>query len=88
MRDARIRDGGARGPIGVAYISHNTYPGWHFGGMIRDLMIYTRGSWPMPRYGSRRRAPLDFLSEAVSTDTACGIMLKDERNLPRECDDS
>ena len=26
--------------IGVAYISYNTYPGWHLRGMIRDVMFY------------------------------------------------
>jgi SAM-dependent methyltransferase len=25
---------------GVAYVSYNTYPGWHFRGMIRDVMAY------------------------------------------------
>ena len=27
-------------PQGVAYISYNTYPGWHMRGMIRDMMLY------------------------------------------------
>jgi SAM-dependent methyltransferase len=27
-------------PQGVAYISYNTYPGWHMRGMIRDIMSY------------------------------------------------
>src|SRR5262249_21258700 len=27
-------------PDGVAYVSYNTYPGWHMRGMIRDMMSY------------------------------------------------
>jgi methyltransferase-like protein/cyclopropane fatty-acyl-phospholipid synthase-like methyltransferase len=30
-------------PGGVAYLSHNTYPGWHVRGIVRDMMLY-RGS--------------------------------------------
>ena len=27
-------------PDGVAYISYNTYPGWHIRGIVRDMMFY------------------------------------------------
>jgi methyltransferase-like protein/SAM-dependent methyltransferase len=27
-------------PDGLAYISYNTYPGWHMGTMVRDMMLY------------------------------------------------
>lgn len=27
-------------PDGIAYISYNTYPGWHFPAIVRDLMTY------------------------------------------------
>jgi methyltransferase-like protein/protein-L-isoaspartate O-methyltransferase len=27
-------------PNGVAYISYNTYPGWHIRGIVRDMMLY------------------------------------------------
>ena len=27
-------------PNGIAYVSYNTYPGWHMRGMIRDMMRY------------------------------------------------
>lgn len=27
-------------PNGVAYVSYNTYPGWHMRGMVRDIMRY------------------------------------------------
>ncbi|HEY4640344.1 MAG TPA: class I SAM-dependent methyltransferase [Thermoanaerobaculia bacterium] len=31
-------------PDGIAYVSYNTYPGWHFRGMLRDLVrVHARG---------------------------------------------
>lgn len=27
-------------PNGIAYVSYNTYPGWHFRNAIRDMMLY------------------------------------------------
>lgn len=76
-------------PQGVAYISYNTYPGWHFRGMIRDMMVYHTRQLTDPAVRvAQARALLDFLSEAVSTGTAYGMMLKDELNLLRKCNDS
>ena len=33
-------------PGGVAYVSYNTYPGWHLSTVIRDLMLYHSGALP------------------------------------------
>src|SRR5262249_3096995 len=27
-------------PNGLAHISYNTYPGWHMGAMVRDMMLF------------------------------------------------
>ena len=35
-------------PMGVAYISYNTYPGWHMRGMIRDMMSYRTAGLQRP----------------------------------------
>jgi methyltransferase-like protein/cyclopropane fatty-acyl-phospholipid synthase-like methyltransferase len=54
-------------PQGVAYVSYNTYPGWHIRGMIREMMGYHVGQFSQP--GERvqqARAFLDFLIESVS----------------------
>jgi methyltransferase-like protein/SAM-dependent methyltransferase len=67
---------------GVAYVSYNTYPGWHFRGMIRDMMLYHTAQFPDP--GAKvvqARALLDFLSNAVPADNAYGLMLKNELDL-------
>jgi methyltransferase-like protein/SAM-dependent methyltransferase len=68
---------------GVAYISYNTYPGWHFRGMIRDMMLYHAGALEDPSLrASQARALLDFLSQSVPTqDNAYGLMLRNELEL-------
>src|SRR5262249_13699905 len=35
-------------PAGVAYVSYNTYPGWHLSGMIRDMMCYHARRYATP----------------------------------------
>ena len=35
-------------PQGVAYVSYNTFPGWHMRGMIRDIMRYRAKSFETP----------------------------------------
>ncbi len=27
-------------PHGLVYVSYNTYPGWHFRGLVREMMCY------------------------------------------------
>ena len=54
-------------PQGVAYVSYNTYPGWHMRGMLRDIMCYhaRRFDDPQARVG-QARALLDFLAKSVA----------------------
>lgn len=53
-------------PQGVAYISYNTYPGWHMLGMVREMLLYhTRGiDDPMQR-AAQARTFAQFLAESV-----------------------
>jgi methyltransferase-like protein len=44
-------------PDGVAYISYNTYPGWHIRGIVRDMMLYR---------GAHFADPADRLAQAKS----------------------
>jgi methyltransferase-like protein/cyclopropane fatty-acyl-phospholipid synthase-like methyltransferase len=54
-------------PQGIAYISYNTYPGWHFKGVVRDLMCYHARSFAGPlRQVQQARVFLDFLAKSVS----------------------
>ncbi len=72
-------------PNGVAYISYNTYPGWHYRGMIRDMMLYHCEPIRDPAMkAGQARALLDFLAQTVPTENnAYGIMLKNELDLLR-----
>ncbi len=70
-------------PNGVAYVSYNTYPGWHMRGMIRDMMRYHafRFDAPAQRIG-QARALLDFLAQSTAKDTgAYGVLLRSELEL-------
>jgi methyltransferase-like protein/ubiquinone/menaquinone biosynthesis C-methylase UbiE len=75
---------------GVAYVSYNTFPGWHFRGMIRDMMLYHAGKLEdVGMRAAQSRALIDFLAQAVPTqDNAYGIMLKNELDLLRSQRDS
>jgi methyltransferase-like protein len=53
-------------PDGVAYISYNTYPGWHLRGMVRDMLCFHAAQFADPEIRlTQTRAFLDFLVRAV-----------------------
>lgn len=56
---------------GVAYISFNTYPGWHMREMIRHMMLYHSNQFDTPdqRIG-QAKAFVDFLAGAVGENTS------------------
>lgn len=73
-------------PNGVAYVSYNTYPGWHLRGMIADMMRYHVRQFQDPRMRiAQARALLDFLAKSVPAEgnNAYGIMLKAELDMLR-----
>jgi methyltransferase-like protein len=67
-------------PAGIAYISYNTYPGWHLRGMIRDMMRYHSSRFNTPQLRTQQaRALLDFLAQSVRQDgSAYSVLLKSE----------
>jgi methyltransferase-like protein/SAM-dependent methyltransferase len=67
-------------PNGIAYISYNTYPGWHLRGMIRDMMRYHAGRFNTAQLRTQQaRALLDFLAQSVRKDGgAYEVLLKTE----------
>jgi methyltransferase-like protein/SAM-dependent methyltransferase len=75
---------------GVAYVSYNTYPGWHLRGMIRDMMLFHLRNTPEPAERVRQaRAFLEFLVKCVrDPDSAYGMFLKEEAELLRKSADS
>jgi methyltransferase-like protein/SAM-dependent methyltransferase len=74
---------------GVAYISYNTYPGWHMREMIRRMMIYHTDRFTDPvRKIQQARALIDFLARSVPTkDNAYGLLLKSELEIIKKSRD-
>lgn len=76
-------------PQGTAYISYNTYPGWHFRGMIRDVMAYHGQFFDTPqRQLNEARALVNFLSKSVPTEkNPYGMLLSRELKLLQDKQD-
>ena len=58
-------------PNGVAYVSYNTYPGWHFLGIVRDMMLYhTRETTDPQERAAQARVLLDFLADSIPAENS------------------
>lgn len=77
-------------PQGVAYVSYNTYPGWHTSGMIRDMLRYHARRFSRPQDAvAQSRALLNFLAEAVAEEnSAYSILLKEGLEVFRKVSNS
>ena len=52
-------------PHGIAYVSYNTYPGWHMRELVRDMMRWHTRTLAEPRSKvAQARALVDFLADA------------------------
>lgn len=73
-------------PSGIAYISYNTFPGWHMRGMIRDMMRYHALRFETPELRVRQaRALLDFLAQSVRQDgSSYSTLLRSELESLRQ----
>jgi len=76
--------------LGVAYVSYNTYPGWHMRGLVRELMkFHVRQFDDGPTRVAQARAFLDFLSRAVpNPNSIYAQLLKVEAELLQAASDS
>ncbi|MBC2714110.1 MAG: methyltransferase domain-containing protein [Desulfobacteraceae bacterium] len=66
---------------GVAYISYNTYPGWHMREMIRHMMLYHASQFDEPEKKiGQAKAFIDFLAGSVGNNTndPYALLLKNE----------
>lgn len=64
---------------GVAYISYNTYPGWHMRGMIREMMRYHTQQFEEPETRTKQaRGILEFLATNAPAKTPYGQVLRRE----------
>jgi len=51
-------------PSGVAYVSYNTFPGWHLRNMVREMMLFHTRQFPEPSQQiSQGLALIKFLGE-------------------------
>lgn len=67
---------------GVAFVSYNVLPGWHFRGMIRDLMLYHTAQFKDANTKTAEaRAIVEFLAESLPADAGPLRMI-----VRRECD--
>lgn len=67
-------------PNGVAYISYNTFPGWHIRGVVRDIMLYrgTQFSDPAARL-AQAKSLVEFVAQASrGSDTPYQKLLQSE----------
>src|SRR5262249_32023714 len=67
-------------PNGVAYVSYNTYPGWHRRGMVRDMLVYNDDpSLDPDQRVARARALISALAAADPDSGAShAVMLREE----------
>ncbi len=64
-------------PDGIAYVSYNSYPGWHMMRTIRDAMLYrTRAVSDPSERATQARAMLDFMAGAIPESNAFGAFLQ------------
>lgn len=77
-------------PGGMAYVSYNTFPGWHARGLARDLMAYhLRGGSDVHESARTARAFLkDLVSILPDRRTAYAAILTGEGRLLDDVDDA
>jgi methyltransferase-like protein/SAM-dependent methyltransferase len=81
--------GGNLAPNGVAYVSYNTYPGWHMREMIRHMMRYHAAQFADPREQVEQgRAMLRFLAASAQGKAWYTQLLADEADRAARAPDS
>ena len=76
-------------PHGVAYVSYNTYPGWHMREMVRHMMRYHAGEFDEPKEQiEQARALLTFLASASDEAGPYGQLLNREIERLSQASDS
>ena len=77
-------------PQGIAYISYNTYPGWHVRGLVRDMILFhDRLDLTPHERVQRARSFVDFLaSSAPKNDSVYTSLLREEAALLQSANDS
>lgn len=76
-------------PHGIAYVSYNTFPGWHMRTMVRDMMQYHTRRFESPQVRiDESRALLEFLTREATKDEPYQAMLRRELGALEQAPDS
>ena len=77
-------------PNGIAYVSYNTYPGWHMRGMLREIMCFHAARYTQVEEQVREaRLLLEFLTEAsAGENTPQALLLRQETQILSQQTDS
>jgi len=75
-------------PHGIAYVSYNTYPGWHQRRLLRDMVLYhTRNVGDPSEQAARAHDLIRFLGDTARGDDAHSVLLRTAReNLEQYVD--
>jgi methyltransferase-like protein/trans-aconitate methyltransferase len=90
VQDSILRIAGEQlTPQGIAYVSYNTYPGWHMREMARDMMRYHAAQFAdAGEQVAQARALLTFLAGAAEPASAYGQWLASEAERAGRAEDS
>ena len=73
---------------GIAYISYNTYPGWHISGMIREMMQFHASRFDDTKLKLQQsRSLLEFLAGSLPQDHPYGSLLRNQLQGLRKAQD-
>src|SRR5262249_8695157 len=75
-------------PDGVAYVSYNTYPGWHARGIVREMLSYHVRRATSTEAADRIGRARDFLGEVgrvlANPSSAYGVIVRTEAGFLQE----
>ncbi|MCC6954637.1 MAG: methyltransferase regulatory domain-containing protein [Deltaproteobacteria bacterium] len=76
-------------PNGIAYVSYNCMPGWHFRGLARELMRFHGAKYQEPKlFVHQARAIMKFIAEnATERDPVYRTVLAREEKTIQQCPD-
>ena len=77
-------------PNGLAYVSYNTYPGWHERGMVRELMLFhsRKATAVAERLEKARAFPTELARVLTNASGPYASVLRKEGGLIREAEDA
>lgn len=76
-------------PDGIAYVSYNTYPGWHLRGMVREMLAYHARQFDDPQVKiEQARSFIEALADSVRGGGPYAEALKEEAELLRSAADT